>query len=153
MTTIDELEKVLETEADLAEALSGVITQKQQAIVQFNGVSLGALTRRMEELMRPFQDLEQERLRLAGALTQRHAGTGKQMMAKPLTAKELADILGKKDAERILSRATRLRNAVQKIVRMNDQNRLLLQHSLRFVRGTLKIITENHTRQLIDQRM
>jgi hypothetical protein len=36
---------------------------------------------------------------------------------------------------------------------MNDQNRILLQRSLRFVQDTLRMVTDDHTRQFVDHRM
>jgi len=145
MTKTEDLERVLQTEAALAEALARVVAQKQEAIVGFKGEDLGTLTLREEELVKPLRQLEEERVRIASDI----AGAG----APSIALRDLTGLMTKKEADRIAPHAARLRTAVQRVVRMNDQNRVLLQQSLRYVRETLRIITDNHTKQLIDQKM
>jgi flagellar biosynthesis/type III secretory pathway chaperone len=146
MATIDELERVLQTQADLAEALCAVLAEKQQAIVEFEADRLGGLTEREEELMAPFHEIERERDRLTAALD----GTG-----SPGTHVSLRDVLarmGNEGSDGLRTHADRLRTAVQRLVRMNDQNRVLLQQGLRFVRESLRIVTDNNQRRLVDHK-
>jgi hypothetical protein len=49
--------------------------------------------------------------------------------------------------------AARLKTVVERILHMNNQNRLHLQRSLRFVQDTLRLVTDDHTRQLVDHRV
>ena len=68
MEKIEQLGQILQTEADLVEALAGVMVQKQQSIVRFDAGSLGTLTQREQDLLVPFQALEGERMKLAEEL-------------------------------------------------------------------------------------
>jgi flagellar biosynthesis/type III secretory pathway chaperone len=49
--------------------------------------------------------------------------------------------------------SARLRTVSERIIHMNEHNRILLQRSMRFVQETLRLVTEDHTRQLVDHRM
>ncbi len=145
MTKTEDLERLLQTEAELAEALVGVITKKQVAIVGFKGDALSALTVQEEDLVNPLQRLEAERIRISSEI----AGAE----VSRVVLRDLTTRMPKKDADRIMSHANRLRTAVKRIVGLSEQNRILLNQSLRYVRETLRIITANHTRKLIDKKM
>ncbi len=153
MTKIDELKEVLQAEAELAEALVKVMTEKQQAIVRFEGEELARTTRREEELVKPIQDLERERVRytseIGASLAPNAAGTS----AEPLKIRDLVKYLSTKDARQLSGVAARLHQAVEQITNINEQNKILLKHSLHFVQETLRIVTSGHTKQLIDQRI
>jgi hypothetical protein len=41
---------------------------------------------------------------------------------------------------------------MKRLVKINDQNRILLQQGLRFVRESLRIVTDNNRRRLVDHR-
>ena len=151
MTTIDELKEVLQAEAELAEALVKVMAEKQQAIVRFEGEELARTTRREEELMKPIQDLERERVRYTseiGASLVSRAGDG-----EPMKIRDLVQYLNTKEARQLSGIAGRLHQAVEQITNLNEQNKILLKHSLHFVQETLRIVTSGHTKQLIDQRI
>jgi hypothetical protein len=143
---------VLKEEADLAEALVDVLHEKQRSLVNFHGDEIGVLSLREEALMKPFKDLELERERMVSDLSTQ-VGVENYADGKPATLRSLLSRVEGLDALRIGGEADRLRKAAETIVNLNAQNRVLLQHSLRFVRETLKIITENHTRQLLDHRV
>ncbi len=152
MTTIDELKEVLQAEAELAEALVKVMSEKQQAIVRFEGEELARTTRREEELMKPIQDLERERIRftseIGANLVPRAAA-----VAEPLKIRDLVRYLNSREARQISGIVARLHQAVEQITNINEQNKILLKHSLHFVQETLRIVTSDHTKQLIDQRI
>jgi flagellar biosynthesis/type III secretory pathway chaperone len=153
MIKTDDLEKVLQTEADLAEALIGVLVQKQQSMVRFNGESLSSLTQREQDLLGPFRALEKERVRLAGDLAAAMPGGSRSASPTPVNLRDLVSALDRPTAARVDTHADRLRQAVVRIVALNDQNRVLMRHSLKFVRETMRIITQDNTRNLVDQKM
>jgi len=153
MTTINELKEILQAEAELAEALVKVMAEKQQAIVRFEGEELARTTRREEELVKPIQDLERERIRytseIGASLAPRAVGTS----VEPLKIRDLVQYLNTKDARQLSGVAARLHQAVEQITNINEQNKILLKHSLHFVQETLRVVTSGHTKQLIDQRI
>jgi uncharacterized coiled-coil protein SlyX len=151
MSRIDELEAVLQTEADLAEALAGVLTEKQQSIVKFHADRLGSLTQREQDLIAPFRGLESERTRLAAELAATRL-TG-SLLTGAVRVDELTASLADPERRRVDKQARRLKGAVQRILDLNQQNSVLMKHSLKFVKETLRLITRDHTRQLVDQRM
>ncbi len=54
MTTIEELEHIMETEVEVGEALLFVLAEKQRSIVGIHGETLSALTMQEQELLKPF---------------------------------------------------------------------------------------------------
>ena len=151
MSRIEELERVLEAEVELGEALLQLLASKQRSIVGLQSDALSKLLSQEEQLLRPFQNLESERMRLTAELV--GAGDGNVLPATaPVSVVDLMDHLPATDSVRISTMATRLRTIVERILLMNGQNRVLLQRSLRFVQDTLRLVTEDHTRALVDHR-
>jgi flagellar biosynthesis/type III secretory pathway chaperone len=154
MTKIEELEQVMQKEADAGEALLQVMRRKQHSIVGVRGDELAAILAQEENLITPFRNLEEIRSRLASEIAGNlkdsdSSGGGARFVA-------IAEVLGRVpsgDAVRISTTAARLRAVVERILHINEQNRIFLQRSLRFVQDTLRLVTEDYTRQLVDHRM
>lgn len=151
MTRIEELERVLAAEVELGEALLQLLMNKQRSIVGLQSDALSMLLAQEEQLLRPFQNLEAERVRLTAELVGA-ADHGTIQAGDPISVVELMEHLPATDSLRISTMATRLRTVVERILQMNGQNRVLLQRSLRFVQDTLRLVTEDHTRALVDHR-
>ena len=153
MTKIEELRQILEMESEIAETLCTILSAKQQAIVRFKGEALADATTREENLLEPLEKLELERLECSTAICESLTTTDKSGPQSPPRLRDVISLLNAEDATRLTPLAARLREAVESILRLNSQNRTLLNHSLHFVKETLRIVTEDHTRQLIDQRI
>lgn len=149
-TVIEELERIMQTEVEIGESLLRVMTSKQRSIVGLHGDSLTSLVVEEEELIRPFQQLEERRVRLTSELVGRPSTEEHPPI---VTITELLRHLKPTDALRISTMSTRLRTVSERIIHMNEQNRILLQRSVRFVHDTLRLVTDDHTRQLVDHRM
>lgn len=152
MTKIEELERVMETEVEVGEALLQLLSRKQRSIVGIQGDLLSSLAIEEQKLLKPLHELESERMRLAAEL----AGAASVPVTeetRQVPIDELLDCLDAADAVRISTMAARLRTVVERLLHMNDQNRVLLQRSLRFVQDTLRLVTDDHTRQLVDHRI
>lgn len=148
-TKIEDLERLMQAEQELSEVLADVMARKQRSILGLQSDTLMELTRREEELISPLNNLERERARIVEELLRANGVTGRTS----LSVRELVRYLPPTDAVRISSRAARLRGVVERILSINDQNRILLQRSQRFVNDTLRMITEDNTRQLVDQKI
>ena len=149
-TMIEELERVMESEVELGESLLQVMTRKQQSIIGLHGDNLTSLVVQEEGVIRPFQQLEERRVRLTRELS----GQSPECTEGPtVTLRELLQHLAPSDAVRIATMSARLRTVSERIIHMNEHTRILLQRSVRFVQETLRLVTEDHTRQLVDHRM
>jgi len=153
MEKIEQLGQILQTEADLVEAIAGVMEKKQQSIVKFDAGNLDALTQREQDLLVPFQALEGERARLAEELSAGLAGERPAGEPPARSMRELLQALDLPPEATVVGHAARLHKAVQRVQDLTQQNRTLMRHSLKFVRETLRLITHDHTRPLVDQRM
>jgi hypothetical protein len=92
-------------------------------------------------------------VRLAGDLAAAMPGGSRSASPTPVNLRDLVSALDRPTAARVDTHADRLRQAVVRIVALNDQNRVLMRHSLKFVRETMRIITQDNTRNLVDQKM
>jgi flagellar biosynthesis/type III secretory pathway chaperone len=124
----ENLEEVMRTEAEIAEVLLGLVKQQQNAIVHFQEASLRTIMQQQEDLLRPFQALEAERVRL------------------------MNDAVGLKGIP-LPPAATKLQKLAREIDDLNQQNKTLLESSMRFIHGNIRILTEDFSRQLVDARM
>ncbi len=152
MTKIEELERVMETEVEMGEALLQLLTRKQQSIVGLQSDVLTSLLAQEDTLLRPFRELETERTRLTAELVDTGTLPG-EAGTRNVPVETLLEHLAAGDAVRISTMAARLKTVVERILHLNNQNRLHLQRSLRFVQDTLRLVTDDHTRQLVDHRV
>lgn len=124
----ESLEEILKTEAELAEALLGVLRAQQNAIIHFRGSSLTQLIEQQHSLLRPLEQLEKERQKLMEATNQN-------------------------DDHTVAEQKKRLKSIVHQIIEINQQNKELLENALRFVHYNIRLLTEGFTKQLIDAKV
>lgn len=142
MTMSEQLRNIMNAQADLMDALTETLAGTQQALLRADGDALAEYTRREESFLRPFHDLEFERERCVREI----AGPEGSMT-------DLLASVPKDEREPLESLAKRMRTAARRIVELNGQNRVLIQNAQRFVQETIRIITDDHRRKLVDERM
>lgn len=147
--TINQLEEVMQTEIDLAQALLAVLEEQQQAIVHLNIDSLDELIAREHQLLKPIQDLEKERTKIVSYLSLQSS----RKNDSAISLREFVGHLNAEDAKRISDLGTRLSGKVEDILNFNRRIKILLNQSLRFVRESVGILTDNYSKQLIDQKI
>ena len=149
MTTIDQFAELLRTEADVADAILGTLYEQQEAIMSFRDGAIMAAVERQRKLLEPMEALERERESLCRAFdsTMRSGVNGQFSLST------LAQRLPRNDAAEILGAGKKLKGKVEKIMMVNRQNKMLLENSLRFVRHSLRIMTDNYAKKLIDKTM
>jgi flagellar biosynthesis/type III secretory pathway chaperone len=147
MGTMSDFAQILQTQAELAEAIASVVDRQRKAIIAFDAGEVERLTLRQEELLQPFHQLEAERARLGKALAREYGHEGVP------TLREIVALLPGEAGETVSEWGNRLRAAVEAIVRVNAQNRVLLQNSARYVRESIRLLTDDYRKQLVDQRM
>ena len=152
MTAIKELHEVMVTEAQLAEGLAVVLEQQQEAIINSRGEDLGLLLQKSEDLIQPITTLENERTRLANLIISEKIKRG-SVQGKPATSRDLLSCLGDKDAVLMQDVIRRLQTASREVLRINNLNKPLLEHSHCFVKQTLRAATDDYKKNLIDKRM
>jgi flagellar biosynthesis/type III secretory pathway chaperone len=148
MKTIETLNGVLHRELALAGELLAAMRAMQRAIVEFHVEDLLAAIEREEQVLKPLETVERERLALVQALIP----SGGNAVEQPTLSRLAVEATG--DAEDRLRAAGRsLEDIVARIKEVNGQNRILLEHSIGFIRSTLRAVTEGYARKLIDQKV
>jgi flagellar biosynthesis/type III secretory pathway chaperone len=124
----EKVDEVLKSEAELAEVLLGLLKQQQNAIVHFRDSELTTLMEQQQSVLRPLEALERERA---------HMIHGEQRLLEH-------------DAQ---AHGNRLKEVAKQIVEVNRQNKALLENSLKFIQQSLRIMTDNYTKQLLDAKI
>jgi hypothetical protein len=149
MKASDDLLKVMSTEVELASTLLDTMTRQRSAIISMDAESVAETVIREQNLIKPMIPLERERMRLAAEIIgKRRLGNDE---AFPL--QEVLACLAGDEVHPVQVLGERLKVLTRQITEVNRQNRLLLEQSLKFVRENIRALTENYSRNLIDQRI
>jgi flagellar biosynthesis/type III secretory pathway chaperone len=148
MKKIEELVELLESGAGLAGTMLDILKAQQQAIVQFQSAALVDLLLKQQAVMKPMEVVEKKRQELTAEI-----GRSNGALSDTLSITELTRVLELEDAARIRSCGDRLHGIVEQVLKINTQNKVLLENSLRFIQRNLKIITSDYSRQLVDAKM
>ncbi len=150
MNNVNHLEEVMTTEAEIAEKMVDVFIQQQRALVACDAETVAATVDQQQELMLPLEGLEQERERLTRELW--NAVSAQKMGDDaPVNISKLMERLDADDASRLAAASSRLLSAVEKMMKLNQANQFLIEHSRKFVRETLRIVTNDYARPLVDR--
>jgi hypothetical protein len=152
MKTIETLDGVLQRELALGGELLAAMRAMQRAIVEFHVADLLAAIEREEKVLKPLECAERERVALVQALVPSGVPPGGIAMEQPTLSRLAAEATGEA-GDRLRAAGRSLEELVARIKEVNGQNRLLLEHSIGFIRSTLHAVTEGYARQLIDHKV
>lgn len=142
MARTEALQQIMKAQADLMDAIVETLNGTQYALVLADAAGLEHNTGREEELLHPFHDLEDERMKHVRELTA--SGTSLAALLDAIPAEERSDV-------QVL--VERIRNCAARIVALNAQNVLLIRNAKRFVQETLRIITDDRRHNIVDERI
>ncbi|MCX6136600.1 MAG: flagellar protein FlgN [Ignavibacteriales bacterium] len=148
MKKTEELAEILESGAGLAETMLDILKAQQQAIVQFQSAALGELLEKQQSLVKPMEIMEKKRQDLTIEIG-RMSGAPKETRS----LKELVETLEKDEAAKIQKCGNRLHAIVEQVLTINNQNKVLLENSLRFIQRNLRIITSDYSRKFVDAKI
>ncbi|GEM_PF-1132305 len=152
-TNVEQLEEVIRTEDELAQALLEVLEQQQHSLVHVQTGSVAETSAKAREFTKLIETLEKERWALMSEITGQSPSDAVQGFRSDVNAAELLRHLDAADAVRIKPIIDHFRSTAEQVVRLNETNRRLLEQARHFVRETLRVMTDNYTQQVIDQKM
>ena len=142
MTKNEELVTIMHTQTDLMEALVHSLTGMQQALVHSDAKALSDFTKEEQALLVPIQQLDQERVACVKALA-----------GEVCHVETLLKFVPVEERPAVKTVSDRMRKTTERIVTLNRQNMLLIRSAHRFAQEMLRIITNDHQRKLVDERM
>jgi len=142
MNTKEEMVRILKEETDIAESLEQLLKTKQRAFVRWNSGELFGVVKDEETLLHQLSLLEKERAIIFRAL---HPEGGKE--------ETMREYLEHYPSPELQQQYDRLKSVSSSVLKRNKHNKRLLQNSLSFVHHTLKTLTGNYQRQLLDQKV
>jgi len=146
MTDNEKKHLMMVTVAETAEfeKMADVIRRKHEAIAKLDTINVQGLVSEELVLLNNIRIVEKER-----------SDVLKSMM---LSAKDLNDEgaitakLGNEDSATYRKLHAEFQNAFNKVVQLNNMSRILLLHSLAFIRKNISILTNDGNRRLVDRR-
>ncbi len=148
MPNKDELIRVLYQQVDILQQLVEAMHEEQRSVVtmQYDGVRSSITSG--ETLMLKLRRLEQRRLELLKELT----GLPEKDVEK-YSLTELIAGSSKEHASTLRSLQRQYKALLKKLNTVNETNRVLIDHSRRFIQSTIRILTLDHERSLVDHRV
>jgi flagellar biosynthesis/type III secretory pathway chaperone len=152
MNNLNHLAEVMMTEAELTEQLIDVMKQQQHALIMLDPATVESTVDKQQELLLPIEGLEHERQRLTTEVLHDLVphGTAEET---PVSLARLMQHLNAGQAQQLSAASGRLLAAVETMMRMNQANQYLIEHSRKFVRETVRMVTGGNSRRLVDQRI
>ena len=146
MTELTDLINILEKELISLETLREVVLCKQNAIVKHNYDALKIALTEEEAAIKGVTEHEQQRLAFIA-----HCIDDLDAKMQTLTLQEVVEQLNYTRTDELTQLEGRLRNTLQQITYLNDQNKMLVNNSMNFIKETINIVTQNKSRQLINR--
>ncbi|MCX6135300.1 MAG: flagellar protein FlgN [Ignavibacteriales bacterium] len=149
MRTAEQLADVLQTEADVSDELLNAMERKQESLIYFKADVMADAVDRERSLLNRMRDLELERVTIvADIVSALPAFKDKRGGA---TVSDVVHYVGGNTGTRLSELAQRIKTVGLRVQHTNQQNRLLLDSSARFIKHTLRILTDDNARQLVDK--
>ena len=146
MTSLNELIETLELEIASVEGLRAVILLKQHAIIKHDYDALKEAIGVEETAIQKVRQYEQQRLAFIA-----HCIDDLDSKMQMLTLNDLIRQLDDDQTDVLTLQEQRLKTALQQVSYINDQNKMLVNNSMTFIKDTINIVTENRTRQLVNK--
>jgi hypothetical protein len=146
MTSLNELIETLEQEIGAVEGLREVILLKQHAIIKHDYDALKEALAFENNAIQSVRLYEQQRLAFIA-----HCIDDLDSKMQTLTLNDLIQQLDGDLTNVLAAQEQRLKTAMQQVSYINDQNKLLVNNSLNFIKETINIMTENRSRQLVNK--
>jgi cysteinyl-tRNA synthetase len=146
MTSLNELIDTLELEINSVEGLRAVILLKQHAIIKHDYDALKEAIGVEEVAIQKVRQYEQQRLAFIA-----HCIDDLDSKMQMLTLNDLIQQLNDDQTDVLTQQEHRLKTALQQVTYINDQNKMLVNNSMNFIKETINIVTENRTRQLVNK--
>lgn len=147
--TAEHLATVLQTEAEISDELLKAMEKKQESLIYFKADAMAVAVDQERSLLKKMQELEKERERIVAGFAAAVPAL-KDKTPWP-TLGEIVRHVGGSTGSQLSELSARIKNVSQKVQQTNQQNRLLLDSSARFIKNTLRIITDDNARQLVDR--
>jgi flagellar biosynthesis/type III secretory pathway chaperone len=148
-TTAEQLATVLQSEAEISDELLKAMEKKQESLIFFKADVMADAVDRERALLKQMRELEQERERIVADLAS--AVPALKGRSKGPTVSELVSYLEGSAGTKLSDLAQRIKTVGHHVQQKNQQNRMLLDSSARFIKNTLRILTEDSARQLVDR--
>lgn len=153
MKTTDQLIEVLQKQVEIIESMIEALQFQQQAIIYYNLDGLHEGIARQNQLLEPIESLENERMQIVSSVLREQGIQKPGDPAVVVTLREIANHLSPDYAEKLEQLGDRIRDASEKVLELNRENDRLIENTQNFIHENVRILTENYSRRLIDQKI
>lgn len=126
------------------EMMADILVKKQNAIARLDTEAIRGLVSEELSKLNSIRVIEKERAEILKALSL----SGKELNEPAALVRKL----GSDDSEIYAELHKKFRTAFDKVRQLNDLCRVLLLHSLAFIRQNIRILTDDGNRKLVDKK-
>ena len=145
--TNDDKNRLMEiTEAEAREfgSMAAVLGKKHDAISRLDTNAIQSIVSEELEVLNRMRTVERQR----GDILKKAGLKGKDLTDSVVMEKEL----GRQDSITYRKLHLDFQNAFRKVIQLNNISRVLLLHSLGFIRQNIRILTDDGRRKLVDKK-
>ncbi|QAY67751.1 flagellar protein FlgN [Paenibacillus protaetiae] len=147
-TPVSEIIDILKQQADLYDTMLGLEKEKTPAIIRNDMNELNAITAKERKWTIEAQRLEQERLRLtAGIVVQ----NGLSRVRAGVLSNLIKVVTDAKEKQELTELHHRLRETLQELKLVNENNKQMMEMSLDFIRFSLDLLVEDPNENVVYQ--
>jgi flagellar biosynthesis/type III secretory pathway chaperone len=132
---LEKLFGLLEHTTELYQSLFAVVQKEKDAVVGLNLQQLNAACKAKDNLLLKLRILEEQREQLMDRLA-----VILNWGPHEISLTQLSNLVKQPDADRLRTCSTKLLSLIQKLQEANQQNKMLLSHSLELVQGSYDLL-------------
>lgn len=137
-------------EKNLKELLK-IVTNKQEALVSNNNENLNDLISKEEKQLLLLQITEEKRLEILKNIYQEN-NIKNERFKLDVMIEELKDKLNEEFVEELMNSKNRIKNTIQQITKINQQNLVLIQQSRELLNNTIQAVINATNRSILDRK-
>lgn len=149
---VKQLIDILHKEEEMLDALLDSANKKQTALTSNNREMLDDCTHREESLLPQLQAYERQRSLAMDKIKMEHGITDNSKKLESLIS-NLEHLIDNSILEKIGTAHTRIKNKVQGITKMNEQNLFLINQSRRFINDTINTLINKNDKAILDKKV
>lgn len=145
------LSEILNKQEKNLKELLKIVTNKQEALVSNNNENLNDLISKEEKQLLLLQITEERRLEILKNIYQEN-NIKNERFKLDVMIEALKDKLNEEFVEELINSKNRIKNTIQQITKINQQNLVLIQQSRELLNNTIQAVINATNRSILDRK-
>lgn len=145
------LSEILNKQEKNLKELLKIVTNKQEALISNNNENLNDLISKEEKQLLLLQITEERRLEILKNIYQEN-NIKNERFKLDVMIEALKDKLNEEFVEELINSKNRIKNTIQQITKINQQNLVLIQQSRELLNNTIQAVINATNRSILDRK-